>query len=512
MYRIFKADKDTYITNRVINSVRSYNTNVGLAGTIDLFKLYGATTSGSVSNIELTRGLIHFDISELRSMVTAGTVNPSHTSFFAKIKLFDVYGGQPTPSNFVLNVNPLSRSFDEGRGKDVVFYGDYDAANFLTASLATGSWVFSGCGASGSPGDVCDFFTGSYAASQTFVSEEHLSVDVTATIRAVLSGTIPDEGFRIAYTAAEETNTYTYFVKRFASRHAYDVSKRPRLIIGYDDSFNDSSSGMRLDTTETLFLFNYDHGSPANLISGSSYVTGSNSLACRLLLPISGGFAQYVATGSQHYVGGIASTGVYSASFTLLSTNQYIAAALATTGSVIKLTPVWASLDGTVLFHSGSKISVTKANRTETFLPTNTPVVTVSNLKDTYDNTETPVVRVNVFDRNSPLITAARVPLESPNGLLGIASEAHWSVRNISTGEVVVPFDTTYGSTRLSSDSKGLFFKLFTSDFPTEQTYVIDVLLLVGGNRQVHSNASSQFKIVEAQLGSTCPTHTFHRS
>jgi hypothetical protein len=203
---------------------------------------------------------------------------------------------------------------------------------------------------------------------------------------------------------------------------------------------------------------------------------------------------------------------VYSASFTLSSTNQYIAAALAATGSVIKLTPVWASLDGTVLFHSGSKISVTKANRAETFLPTNTPVVTVSNLKDTYDNTETPVVRVNVFDRNSPLITAARVPLESPNGLLGIASEAHWSVRNISTGEVVVPFDTTYGSTRLSSDSKGLFFKLFTSDFPTEQTYVIDVLLLVGGNRQVHSNASSQFKIVEAQLGSTCPTHTFHRS
>ena len=41
MYRILKAKKDTYVTNRIINNkFRATDANVGQAGTLDLFKLY----------------------------------------------------------------------------------------------------------------------------------------------------------------------------------------------------------------------------------------------------------------------------------------------------------------------------------------------------------------------------------------------------------------------------------------------------------------------------------------
>ena len=40
MYRILQADKDTYITDKIIsNTLRATDSNVGQAGTIDLFKI-----------------------------------------------------------------------------------------------------------------------------------------------------------------------------------------------------------------------------------------------------------------------------------------------------------------------------------------------------------------------------------------------------------------------------------------------------------------------------------------
>jgi hypothetical protein len=68
MYRILSASKDTYITNKYIAGSRSLGSNVGQAGTLDLFKLYNETRlTGVTSSItELTRLLVQFDYSELQ--------------------------------------------------------------------------------------------------------------------------------------------------------------------------------------------------------------------------------------------------------------------------------------------------------------------------------------------------------------------------------------------------------------------------------------------------------------
>jgi hypothetical protein len=126
MQRILSASKDTYITNKIINnSFRATDANVGEAGTLDLFKLYDENTlsaDGSGEAIELTRLLIKFPISEIRSMDTSGTIDINSTSFKCFVKLHDVYGGQTTPRNFKTILFPLSKSFAEGTGMNVVTF------------------------------------------------------------------------------------------------------------------------------------------------------------------------------------------------------------------------------------------------------------------------------------------------------------------------------------------------------------------------------------------------------
>lgn len=496
MYKIIKSDKDTYITDRVINSKRTYNSNVGIAGTIDLFKLYGASFSGSSPNRELSRALLHFDLSDIKKMLSDQKIDPGHPSFFAKLHLTDVYGGQPTPNKFTLTVSPLSRSFEEGNGKDVTLYADLDISNFLTSSYGDEKWLGIGCSGSGSVGTICDFFTGSLETTQFFkTGEEDLEVDVTSAISGVLAGAIPDNGFRVSFSELEENDLHTYFVKRFASRQAYDESKHPKLLIGFDDSIQDTTQGMSLDSNVTAFLFNYDRGQPSNLKVPGGEVTGSNCIALRLKLPISGGISEFVFTGSQHYNGIFSTTGVYSASIYLPSSNTHLANAIITTGSA-NLTPVWTSLDGTNVFLTGSKLSATSPVRGEKHLSSKDFTVTAYGVRDIHSITENVFVKVSIFDQNSPLIKAVKRPVDSPATLQGVVSDAFYSVRDVLAQKAVIPFDTEKGSTRLSCDAHTMFFNLDMSNFVPERSYVIDVMLKFGGEYQVHKDVSPVFKVV----------------
>lgn len=496
MFKIIKADKDTYVTNKVVNGERSHNANVGIASSLDLFKLYGNTFSGSSPNFELSRLLLHFDLTSLSDLLSSGKIDISHPSFFAKLQLFDVYGGQPTPERFTLSVNPLSKSFDEGAGRDVVYYQDRDTANFLTASYESGDvkWIDEGCGKSGSVGSACDFFTGSIATFQFFkTGEENLDVDVTPMISGVLTGLLPDAGFRISYSTQEEANYQTYFVKRFASRHAYDETKHPRLFVGYDDSFQDRTQGMTFDSSTPVFFFNYDKGEPKNLSTGVGELTGNDCLLLKMHLNLSGTSHDFYFSASQY------KTGIYSASIYLSSSNQYIHSATLQSGSTLKFTPVWSSTDESIAFQTGSAIKVSSPTRGLRNISPKKFAVSIYGLSSVHRSNETPTLRVSIFDYTSPMIMLAKTPVNSPDSFQGVVSDAFYSVRDAVTQQVIVPFDTTKGSTRISSDGEGLFFKLDMSNFVTERTYVIDLMIKVGGEYQHYAGASPVFKVSNTQ-------------
>lgn len=495
MLKILKSDKDTYITDKVVKGKRKVNSNVGYAGTLDLFKLYGATMSGSTPNRELSRILIHFDLNPIKTLVSSSKIDINDPSFFCKLNLKDVYGGQPTPTNFTVSVFPLSSSFDEGIGKNVTYYSDYDISNWLTSSLS-GKWFVSGCGLACFSTGTGDYITSSTSVASTEVTQnflsgqEDLTVDVTKIVSATLSGEIPDSGFRISFKNELEDNTKSYFVKRFGSRNAYDVTKHPTLVVGFDDSITDDTKNLVFDESCSIKLYNYSAGSLKNIVSGSSLsqVSGSNCLLLRLETPISGGTYVYQVTGSQHSFGSNYAEGIYSASVTLLSSDASIAKKISQSGS-IEFTPIWSSLDGSISYVTGSTLTFRSQTRGGD-RKIKKYVLSISGLKSHYRTDEEPLVRLNIFDETNPNIFLTRLPVEAPNSVI---NDAFYQIRDVTTNEVLVPFDEQKRSTKISSDSSGMFFKFDTSNLRPGSAYVIDVLLSTNGVKEKFMNVSSNF-------------------
>lgn len=509
MYKILKADKDSYITNRTIRTsgISSPRTgsNVGAAGTLDLFKLYGVTFSESSSpNLELSRLLIHFDLQPIKDLVYSGSINVNKSNFNCSLKLFDVYGGQTTPSNFDVSVYPLSKSFDEGVGRDVVYYSDFDACNFISSSIEN-LWEISGSGKGGGAEEICDFITSSVAlggidlgSSQHFsTGEEDLVIDVTKIISATLAGILPDSGFRISLKSSHENDQYSYFVKRFSSRTAYNETKHPKLIVKYDDSIQDDTRNLRFDQNSTIFLRNYQYGEPSNLLSGSSTITGTNCLLLKLVTSVSGtGKYELIFTGSQHADGLNDYAGLYSASFTIPQTNTILYKEYLQSGS-ITFTPIWSSLDGTVSYLTGSEIKLYGPERGSSQIDFKNYVVSTSGLQSLHRSDENVFVRVNIFDHTSPLIQLVKRPIELPGIVL---RKSHYQVRDSLTNEIVIPFDEVHNSTKLSSDSSGMYFTLDMSNLTKERSYVVDVLLNLGSTKKVFKSVSNLFNVSDTQV------------
>lgn len=501
MFKVLRPSKDAYITDRVIDGVRQTRANVGAGGSLDLFKVYGFTytTSGSTKlpNTELSRLLVKFDLAPLRTLVAEGKVDVRNPSFNCQLYLHDVYGGQPTPDNFTVEAYPLSASFDEGLGRDVVLYSDSDTCNWLTGSIARGAWFVTGCGLGGNDMVPSDYLTASKGvvlkATQSFVTgEEDLSLDVTAAISATLAGMVPDEGFRISFAAAHETDTQTYFVKRFASRTAWNEDLRPKLIVRYDDSIQDDTNNMYLDATGYMFLRNYVRNARANLISGSTAVTGNNCLILQLVTPVSGGTYSLYFTGSQHYSGLNPQVGIYSASVNISSTDTTLRPQWQHSGSVT-FTPIWRSFDGTVAYLTGSTFKVYPPQRGAASLDPKRYEVHVTGVRDKLKTDEQTTLRVDIFDRSAPvLMTATKLPVDTPGA---VVRDVHYQVRDVVSKRVAVPFDTTYNSTRVSNDSTGMYFKLDAGNLTVGRTYVIDVLIVTGDNEEYHEAVSPAFRV-----------------
>lgn len=505
MYRILKPIKDTYITDRIVrNSFRATDANVGQAGTLDLFKLYDESTlTGSVSPVELSRILIAFDLNPLRAM-TGTLFVPTNTGFKATLKLHDVYGGNVTPSNFKVQVFPLSMSFDEGVGRDISIFQDLDVANWVTASISSGSavtWYVSGANSAGLLGssNIDIISSGNLSddngivnlwCEQTFdTGEEDLAVDVTRIVSGVLAGQIPDCGFRISFSGSFETNARTYFVKRFASRHASQARSRPKLLVEFDSTTRDDHTNFFFDTSGSLFLNNFQRGHRTNIVSGSALtpVGGSN---CMILRLISGTFSQSF-TASQHVIPGTSTfvTGVYSASFAIPSNNAALRQEIISAGSGT-FTEIWGSLDGTVGYLTSSLVikspTATAFSNGDRILS-----VTVENLRPSYTLAEHPRVRVSVIDLNyTPAYT--RRPLVSPSLIF---DSMYFRIRDFNSNDIVIPFSSTHNSTRLSTDKDGMYFDMYIADLDPGRSYCIDFKIDDMGAEYVFDNLQTRFRV-----------------
>lgn len=508
MYRILTASKDTYITNKIINSkFRATDANVGNAGSLDLFKLYNENTLlGVTGSIELSRILIKFPIGDITAMDTTGLIDINDNSFKCEVKLHDVYGGQTTPSNFRVVLFPLAQTFDEGSGFDVVSFSDVMSTNFVTASFVNGSavaWNTPGANASGSlGGSNLDIYTSgtlagpngssvvSLSPTQVFeTGTEDLLIDVTRIVSGTVSGQIPDAGFLIAFSGSFEKNKKSYFVKRFASRNVQVASLRPKMIIKFDDAQTDRHSNFIFNVTSSLYLRNYQYGNLANVLSGAagSQLTGNNCMTLKLE---SGSFKKTYQV-SQALNGRHRQTGVYSASFAVSSFDTLLYEQANLTGSVT-FNEVWTNSSETVTFLSSS-LTINRANRSVSNLQNqNNLLVTVLNLNDEYRSGEVVNLRVFAENRDRP-ITVVRTPYEKKSQIF---SEMYYRVRDSIDGSILIDFDKARNSTKLSTDKDGMFFTFHTDSLPAGRTYSFDFLIRRDGKDTVIKDAASKFKVV----------------
>lgn len=514
MKRRLGAEKDTYITNRIINnSFRATDANVGRGGTLDLFKLAGESTysadgpfiSGTSEPIELTRLLLKFNFNPLREL-TGSILDINNATFNCTLKLFDVLGGQTLPSNFKLVLYPLSQSFDEGLGRDVISFEDIDVANFITASVSgdeTKLWFASGANAQGYAGqENIDIITGSSTLDDLFVEQifskgdEDLSMDVTKIVSATLAGLLPDKGFRVSFSESHESDSRTRFVKRFASRHSTNTRLRPTLEVGFNDSTQDHHQNFYFDTPGTLFLNNFVRGAPANITSGASFipVTGSNSLLLTLTSgTISGtNSSSYFATSvtaSQYSVGGNDIVGVYSATLSISSQEPLLLPTIQSAGSVT-FNEIWSSLDKAQAYFSGT-LTVYPSQRSTVKNKDDILKLNITNLKDAYDSFERPRLRVFAQDGGYNLIFV-KTPVR-PISI--IFDKMYYRIRDVNSDEILIDFDTVTDSTRLSTDSEGMYFDLFMSDFDIGRVYAIDLKIIEYGSEQVFENVGGTFRV-----------------
>ena len=515
MFRILKCDKDTYITNKIIHGTSCSSANTGQAGTIDFFKLYNETSP--TSGIELTRGLIHFDLNPIRAL-TSSFLNISDPSFKCYLELFDVYGGQTTPSNFSLFIHPLARNFSEGSGMDVIGFQDNDVANWLTASLGGNTWVVSGCLMTGNIGDtnidyyisgVLDTSSVSLGRSQTFsIGNENLNIDITDIISGTIAGRLPDYGFRISFSETEETDSSTRFVKRFSSRHSKNHFKHPRLIVKYNESFIDQKLNYILDNSGTIAIYNSYFGNYRNFFSSSVEITGSNCLLFELHTSKSvvTATSSWSSTHSQS-INHLTSSYVYfSASFSGSQREGYPGFYYSETildsnnpdlqncldKAKVKFLPLWKSLDGNILYSSGSYFEAHSYVGENTNVAERNFIVNIQNLKQLYVKEEISRLRVFIQDYNTDF-EAYFLPIETQSK---IYKTMHWRLIESFTKQVIIPFDLIENSTLLSSDGKGMYFDMYFEDLIVNNVYEFEFLIREIGQDYITTNQGFKFKVI----------------
>lgn len=525
MYRLLSASKDTYITNKIIAGSPSVTSNVGQAGTLDLFKLYDETNvSTTVSGvIELTRFLLQFDYEPLQQ-ITASFLNIADPSFKAFLNLKDVYGGQTTPSNFSIRLIPLSKSWDEGRGQDVVAFRDLDTANFLTASVVTGTpnvWFLSGAAASGSLGDpnidiIVSGNLGSGLQDLTVTTQfargdENLMMDVTTLVSAAIAGQIPNHGWRLSFIDAQEQDNVTRFVKRFGSRQAKNPDLNPQLIIKYNDQIQDDLGETLFNVSQSLFVYNRVNGGYQNFFSGSTDISGANSILLNLygskyityttssfslshsasinhltrsLYAITQSF-----TGSQFLIGSVPQTGIYYANVNFNTLENTVLSAFLTGSTSQEFRYAWTSLDGTATYSSGKTLYKLPQGSASNVEEENW-VVNITNLKQQYKSSEQARLRIFVLDYNTEQ-SASRLPLQPKSVIL---DNLKWRLINAYSRKIVIPFDNE--ATLCSYDSQGMYFDIWMQDFAQGEVYELELMITYGGKDYLISNSGFRFKVM----------------
>jgi hypothetical protein len=452
--------KDTWITNKIVGNVRrAEEANLGQASTLDLFKLWNESNlkDNPVGEdiVELSRILVEVDLDDLKTNLEE-KMDITDESLKIYLEMSDVQGTQFAPSNFSITVHPVTTAWDEGLGMDIGGLSHYGASSWSQSKPDT-DWTTPG-------GDY-----GPSIAEQNFISgSEDLFVDITTWVKSVWNEETTNYGLLLKLADGIEANSYTYFVKRFGTRHSRNPYNRPKLKCSWNDFHEDDRLQFETATENTLAVKHFIKGELAPLDN----VTTELTYGSWTLTPTSVGNV---------FIGGVEQVGWFEAVYRgieIYGVDSAIQADLLANGT-IDLTETWYS-NGEMWFENTVTL---KRNLITTSAKPRDYRFSLTDLKSTYSHQETPMIRL--FCRDKRLDNE---PVRRPIDLKSLRVErAYYRIRDY--GDYTRPVvDFSYpnnDSTRLSADGEGMYFSFPTDILPHGRMYQIDILYFDRGKRYI---------------------------
>jgi hypothetical protein len=482
------ASKDTYITNKVISNISKKKANLGRAGVLDLFKIYDENNTLVDGGIELSRILIQFDYENLIKLLNS-KIDINHDSFCAKLKLFDVDSGIPKPSKFNLIVYPLAKSFDEGIGRDVSTYGDFDTANYINASYADGSfvaWDSEGANSIGLANENnIDVINGIeinsevkiFNAKQFFQEgNENLEIDITEILVYLLKNKLPNYGFRISFISSQETDDKSRILKRFASRHSVNPQIRPRIEISFDDSESDDRNNIQLDINNKLKLENYIAGSKKNFfLNATEEITGEDCIGVELEykdLKLDFVGSQIKAGSFDNLIPGSYEVNVFLDSSLIVDQENNISLydELLKNKTIVFKEKWYSILNPSKVFNKGELVVKFKNAKNQNF-GLNDLQINFKNLKQNYFSNSLERIKIFIDDLN---LSNSSKRIKTLNKQSVVIDNLYYQIRDTNTGEIIIKFDFEKNSTKISYDAESLYFDFDFSVLNPGRTYSFD--------------------------------------
>lgn len=426
--------------------------NLGRSEELSIFKKAGLSgTIGTLGSSSLARSLLQFDFSSYLDKIADGLII-SGTSYV--LRLNHKTAVDPLPSSYDAVVRPVSSSWDEGAGLDVVGLRDDGFSNWMKRNSTT-FWNNPG-------GDFLSSPTGTFHFDE---GDEDLELDVTNIVVAWLTGNLSNNGLAISLTGSIESDSlYTdYETKKFYSRQTGYDDRKPYIEARGNDFISDDRNNMRWGASGTLYLYNVVGGQLRDLTSSTVYVTVSDS----------SGVLQYLTASHDHI-------GIYSASFALQSGSY--------SGSLFY--DKWGS--GSFSLMTGS--FTLSQEGPEPSLIVEPLTARVKNLRVDYTPDE--LVRFEVLFRRGPRAVSVVRSTASLNQTPYIVENAFYAIENDATRERVVPFGT--GSelhTKLSYGAFGNYFDFSMSNLHAGNVYRLVLLVDEEGRRQVIDDGT-KFRVI----------------
>jgi hypothetical protein len=463
----YTANADTTITNAYKTNLttRATSSNMGLADSLEVFRIYGQESSGSS---ELSRVLIDFPISsDIASDRSAGLI-PASGSVSWYLRVFNVAHPSTLPRNYNMTVTAVSRSWDEGTGLDMEGYTDTGYANWTSAASSSGgitNWT--------APG-------GDYHAAPTYTAPftngtEDIELDISELVEQWIKGTSGggQDTYGVGIRMENESAFSSSYTKMFSARGSEYFFKRPVLEARWDSATKDdrgnfyysSSLAPAVDNLNTIYLYNHVRGRLTNIpsigtgeILVSVYSGSANNTApsgSKLLLAAGGGVATDLDTNA---TGGYVSTGIYSCSFAITGASTPLS----------HLFDVWHG--ATTEYFTGSAIKP-KTLSAGSHNPYSKHVMNVTNLRDVYYRNETAQFRLFTRQKDwCPTVYTKAVAAPA----VQIVESGSFKIVRLADDFNAIPFGT--GSelhTQLSFDASGSYFDLDISMLQAGYAYGI---------------------------------------